>query len=371
MSAPAAGSAKPELSTRLPATLQAWLREHADRLDTTQELAGQVLPQLAGANLFAIGVPTALGGSGGDVRDAIEAIAEVAQFSLTAAFVFWGHRTFIEYVLQSPNAALQQRWLGALIKGERGAASGLSNAMKFLSGIEALQITATPQDKGWQLDGGLAWITNLRKEGFIAAAAVTSAAGAPPSVMAFPSEAAGVVRSPDLDLMALRSSNTAAVRLTAVQVGEADLIHADARQFLPAVRPSFLGMQCGMSIGLARASLHAAHGLCIAYRSALLNRVEALQADLEDKVAQLYEGVHDGRFKTAAAPMFRLRIALAEIVQQALMLELQTSGGRAYLQDQDKEFARRWRESAFIPIITPSLTQLQVELHKQAAATTA
>ena len=63
-----------------------------------------------------------------------------------------------------------------------------------------------------------------------------------------------------------------------------------------------------------------------------------------------------------------LRIALAESVQQAVMLELQASGGRAYLVDRDRSFARRWRESAFIPIVTPSLTQLQVELAKHAAA---
>jgi hypothetical protein len=66
--------------------------------------------------------------------------------------------------------------------------------------------------------------------------------------------------------------------------------------------------------------------------------------------------------------MFRLRIALAANVAQAVMLELQASGGRAYLVDRDRNFARRWRESAFVPIITPSVTQLEAELQKQAAA---
>jgi len=364
----AAAPIPPASASPVPPALMAWLREHADRLDTTQELAAEVLPRLAAARLFGIGVPAADGGSGGDVRDAIEAIAAVAACSVTAAFVFWGHRSFIEYLLQSPNEALRERWLAALVRGERGGATGLSNAMKFLSGMESLQICATPDGDGWQLDGGLAWVTNLRKEGFVAAAAVTSVAGAAPAVVSFAGESAGVDRSADLDLMALRSSNTAAVKLAAVRIGAADVIHADARQFLPAVRPAFLGMQCGMSIGLARASLQAAHALATTSRSTLLVQVEALQADLAEKVAQLQEGVHDGRFKATAAPLFRLRIALAGIVQQAVQLELQASGGRAYLQDSDRSFARRWRESAFIPIITPSLTQLQAELQKHAAA---
>ena len=355
-------------SIELPAALADWLATHADALDTTQALASEVVPRLAEARLFAIGVPEALGGSGGDVRDAIEAIAAVAEHSLTAAFVFWGHRTFIEYVLQSPNGALRERWLAPLLRGEIAGATGLSNAMKFLSGIESLQIAATQAGTGWQLDGGLAWITNLRKEGFVAAAAVTSPGGGPPAVVAFRSDAAGVARSDDLDLLALRGSNTAAVKLHAVPVDEADVITRDALNWLPAVRPAFLGMQCGMSIGLARASLAAAHRLCSAARSGLLERVEALQAELAEAVDRLHEGVGDGRFKTAAAPMFRLRIALAEIVQQATMLELQGSGGRAYLMDHDRSFARRWREAAFVPIVTPSLTQLQMALQKQAAA---
>jgi alkylation response protein AidB-like acyl-CoA dehydrogenase len=360
-----------DASFALPDDLREWLRANADRMDTTAELASDIVPRLAGAGLFATGVPKALGGNGGTTGDAIEAIAAVARYSVTAAFVFWGQRTFIEYILQSPNDGLRERRLGPLMRGSLAGATGLSNAMKFLSGIESLQITATPNDAsdgGWQLDGALAWITNLRQEGFIAAAAVNSANDAPPAIIAFTSDSAGVARSADLDLMALRSSNTAAVKLAAVHIGDADVIHANAREYLPGVRPSFLGMQCGLSIGLARASLQAAHALSTSMRGPLLQRIEALQAELAQQVDALKAGVEDGRFKTAAAPLFRLRIALAEIVQQAVLLELQASGGKAYLQDRDKSFARRWRESAFIPIVTPSLTQLQVELQKHAAA---
>jgi len=352
--------------------LAAWLDAHADRLDADSELAVEVVPRLAAAGLFRAGVPEALGGSGGATPDAIEAIAAVAAHSLTAAFVFWGQRTFIEYLLQSPNAALRERWLGPLLAGEFAGATGLSNAMKHLSGIESLQIDATRSDTGWQLDGGLAWITNLRKEGFIAAAAVNMPDGAPPAVAAFIGSALdsddGVVRSADLDLIALRGSNTAAVRLNGVHIGAEFLLHENARAWLPGVRPAFLGMQCGLSIGLARAALASAHALSTSMRGPLLERIDALHAELADKVDELKTGVADARFKTAAAPMFRLRIALAGIVQQAVMLELQASGGKAYLQDRGGGFARRWRESAFIPIVTPSLTQLQVELDKHAQA---
>lgn len=355
----------------LPASLAAWLDAHADRLDTDASLASEVVPRLADAGLFGIGVPAQYGGSGGTAVDAIAAIAAVAERSVTAAFVFWGQRTFIEYLLQGENDALRARWTADLVAGRQAGATGLSNAMKFLSGIESLQIDAVRDDNhendGWRLDGGLAWITNLRKEGFIAAAAVNMPDGAPPAVIAFTHDASGAVRSPNLDLLALRGSNTAAIKLSGVRIDSADVIAADARAWLPGVRPAFLGMQCGLSIGLARAALDAAQALAGTVRGPLPARIEEARAGLEAQAAALAEGVLDGRFKSAAPDMFRLRIALAASVQGAVMLELQASGGKAYLQ-QGGGFARRWREAAFIPIVTPSLTQLQAALDKLGAA---
>jgi heme oxygenase len=51
-----------------------------------------------------------------------------------------------------------------------------------------------------------------------------------------------------------------------------------------------------------------------------------------------------------------------------VQLELQASGGKAYLTAYGEGFARRWRESAFVPIVTPSLVQLRAELQRQASA---
>ena len=156
----------------------AWVSAHAASLNDSAADADAVIPQLGAAGFFRVGVPAAQGGSGGTTADAIEAIAAVAERSLIAAFVFWGQRTFIEYLLHSPNAGLRERYLPALLTGELAGATGLSNAMKFLSGIESLSISATPFGDGWRLAGNLPWVTNLRRAGFGVAAAVQPASGA-------------------------------------------------------------------------------------------------------------------------------------------------------------------------------------------------
>lgn len=353
----------------LPADLKAWLRQHADALDDGSLDAAELLPRLAAADVLRHGVPVAQGGlPGTDIGDAIETIAQLAELSVAGAFVAWSQRVFIEYLLRSPNAGLADAWLGPLLQGGQAGATALSNAMKFLSGIESLQIAAREAGDAWALDGQMPWVTNLRPQGFLVAAAVAAPDGTP-AVVALPHDIAGLERSADLPLLALQSTNTAALALRDVRIGPEWLIHPDARQYLPQARPAFAGMQCGLSIGLARGALRAVleAGQGQASRGILGQPLQALGAQLDALTAGLIEGVRSGSFVAQPWRLFEIRIALAEAAQQAVQLELQASGGGAYLRQAGSGFARRWREAAFLPIVTPSLVQLKTELAKRHA----
>lgn len=367
----------PALST----SLREWLDAHADALDEGAAAPESVVPKLAEAGLFSIGVPLTFGGSGGSIADAILHVASVAQHSLTAAFVFWGHRTFIEYLIQSPNGALREAWLAQMLDGRHAGATGLSNAMKYLGGVESLQIQAADTRDGFAVTGKLPWVTNLRKEGFIVAAVAERPPGSP-VILAIPNDLRGVVRSADLDLVAMRSSNTAAIDLVDVQLDRAWVIDDDALRFLPRVRPAFLGLQCGLSIGLARRSLHEARHA----EGALGQEIAALEHRLAAVTQRVLDGVASNVFRANAAPLFEARIELADVAAAAIALEVQAAGGRGYLRAsaspptdaapanraapvaRDGGVARRWREAAFIPIVTPSLTQLKVELARRKAS---
>ncbi|PQZ68752.1 acyl-CoA dehydrogenase [Achromobacter sp. MYb9] len=353
----------------LPQDLAAWLDQHADALDDGSLDAATVLPRLADAGLFRIGVPAAQGGlRGTDIGDAIEAVSQVAERSVASAFVVWSQRVFIEYLLRSPNTGLADAWMARLLAGEQAGATALSNAMKFLSGIESLQIGARDAGGEWVLDGRMPWVTNLRPQGFLVAAAVTAPDGTP-AVVALPHDIAGLVRSPDLSLLALQSSNTAALTVQGVRIGPEWLIHPDARQYLPGARPAFAGLQCGLSIGLARRALQAATqtGQGQASRGILGEPLQALRQQVDTLAASLIAGVRSERFVAEPWALFEIRIALAEAANQAVQLELQASGGAAYLKPAGAGFARRWREAAFLPIVTPSLVQLKTELAKRQA----
>ncbi len=87
--------------------------------------------------MLGVAVEERLGGAGGTLADAVERVAAVAARSLTAAFVFWGQRAFIEYLLQSPNQELRQRLLGDLLAGRLAGATGLSNEQTNLLALNA------------------------------------------------------------------------------------------------------------------------------------------------------------------------------------------------------------------------------------------
>ena len=139
------------------------------------------------------------------------------------------------------------------------------------------------------------------------------------------------------------------------------VIHSAARTFLPAVRPRFLGLQCGMALGLAecildecRDRLSDGHVLRGEWQT-LAQRYRQIRSDL-------YAGVESQRFVQQPGELFRLRIGLVELAINGIQLELMLAGGRAYLSPQGDRTARRWRECAFLPLVTPSVVQLKQQL---------
>jgi alkylation response protein AidB-like acyl-CoA dehydrogenase len=127
-------------------------------------------------------------------------------------------------------------------------------------------------------------------------------------------------------------------------------------------------MQCGLGLGLARASLRSAREALEGSRSVLLGEIEALEAQVQDYWQALSTGIDSGRLHEQPAELLGLRMRMVEIATDAVRLELQALGGRAYLRDENLGFTRRWREAAFLPIVTPTLAQLKTERARSVGA---
>jgi alkylation response protein AidB-like acyl-CoA dehydrogenase len=74
----------------LDPVLSHWLDAEAEALDLGHSDPQHVLSQLASANVLRVGISPQLGGTGGNLADALEVMASVASHSLASAFVFLG-----------------------------------------------------------------------------------------------------------------------------------------------------------------------------------------------------------------------------------------------------------------------------------------
>lgn len=336
-----------------------WLDNHANELDQqSSALSEGLLKRIAEEGVFKAGIPQELGGNGGEAENVIELLQNLSSHSLTAGFIAWGHHTFIKQILSSENAYFREHYLKDLMNAEIAGATGLSNAVKYLANLETLNVQITEKDGKYYLNGKLPWVTNVRKDRFLA---VFSAgiAGETPWVIAIPSETAGLERSPDLEFIALQGANTASLIFHNVELKTEWILSRNAPAFLAQTRPYFLGYQFGLALGLAKRSLQETEQR--------LSQRASLQADWQkarehfDSIKQrLYQGLADPQyFIDNPKILLALRLEVVDLVAQSLLLELQATGGAAYLQDSSSSFARRWKEGAFLPIVSPSAAQLK------------
>ncbi|HLS18809.1 MAG TPA: acyl-CoA dehydrogenase family protein, partial [Paracoccaceae bacterium] len=299
-------------AARLPDHLVTWLDVSADGIDTGEIPAADVLPQLASAGVTGLGLPGA-SGRASDPALAVQAVAAVAEHSLAAAFMLWGQRSYAEFLLKAENAVLRQLQLPAIAAGEVAGASALSNVMKHLAGFEKLQVTARSEGDDLVINGRLPWVTNLRRRGFFVATAADPVEGGPTMIVSLAHDDPGLVRSDDLPLMGMCSSDTAALSLTEVRIPRDRIIAHDARIWLSKVRPVFTALQCGMAIGVARRSLAEARTCRGAGREILGPSIDQTARELAAIETQILGGLRNGSFDTAIERLFELRITLAEL----------------------------------------------------------
>jgi alkylation response protein AidB-like acyl-CoA dehydrogenase len=350
------------MTAGLDAQFAAWLDANAQALDCGGAESDSLLPLLAAQGLTKVGVPENVGGRGGNLVDVVAVVAGLAQHSLSAAFVYWAQRAVIECLLGSPNQQLVQRLLPVLLGGTLAGAPGLSNAMKSLAGLDRMHLQFVPGDGANALNGSVHWATNLRKSGFVVAAAAQNSRDGDVRVFAVPGDVEGVLREPDFDLLALRGTNTAAIRMAGVSLDDGWCLHPDAKVFLPIVRPALLAMQCGLGLGLARASMCSIGESVGLAPPVLIAEVHELQGAIDEYWLQLTTVIGDGGLHERVRELVCLRLRMVELALSAAQLELQALGGRAYVSGRADSFGRRWREVAFLPIVTPTALQLKTEL---------
>lgn len=325
------------------------LRHIVDPEDTGESTTRRQLAHLADEGLLDLGTA---GADGLDTQVAV--VSALAHRSLTVAFSAWAHRMVLEYVtVADPGHPLVEELRSVDVVGSTAMAA----ALRAHLGLGAVGLTASPETDGsYRVDGTIRWASNLTPGRTV----VVAAARTPDDrhvVIALPVDGRRVTPAAAPGLLALQATSSTSVDIAGAVVPPGLVLSDDLAGFLARVRPVFLLLQAAFAIGLGEAALDAAHGpledddrVLNTDIADLHRRHGALVADTERAVA----GTLAGR------DLISYRLAAANFATDAVATEAKRTGGRGYLAGSPT--ARRIREAAFLPIQSPTETQLRWEL---------
>lgn len=342
--------------TKLTAAVMEGIAESARALDCGQRGSRDNMAVLADAGVLALGAPL---NHDGDLPAMASVISRIAGQCMSTAFSVWAHRMTIEYLTAAatPWSITAAR---ELVAGEILGVTGMASAFKDAAGCGSLDLTAVAVDGGYELSGTLRWASNLHSDSLMVTAARTGTGTK--IVVALPLSTPGVDIGKHFELLAMDSTASSFLRLEGARISSEQVLTGEFESFLSSVRPTFLVLQSAMCLGLAQRCLEETRLGLTGVNCVLAPEVDMLAGKLA-----LARSTLESLARAACGPatptkreLLSLRLTAAELAGTAAALEIRTAGGKGYARRTDA--SRRYREAAFIPVQSPSETQLRWEL---------
>jgi len=364
-SRPVQGADAASVIERVRRRAAAELEPRADRIDREGLYPLETLRALGGDGAYALHLAGRTALARPSLWAAIEAMAAIGAACMSSAFCAWCQDACGWYLENTANAALRDRLQGDVAAGAVMGATGLSNPVKALSGIEPFALRGTRVPGGWRVNGVLPWVSNLG-EGHLFGTIFEDAADPTHRAMGmFRCGEAGVSIRQSAHFVALEGTGTYAVRFRDAFVAEGDLLADPLGDMARRIRPGFVLLQTGMGFGVIEASLagmRGASGGGGASNRFLPDGPEALSdraAALRETVATLAGTPHDPS-PDYLRRVLEARLAVSELTLAATQSAVLHAGARGYLLG--SAVHRRQREGIFVAIITPSIRHLRQEL---------
>ena len=297
---------------------------------------------LARTGVLGWSIDVAHGGSGSDAIARIVRHEQLASVCLTTCFILSQREAAVRRIEASGNESLCRELLRPLARGERFATVGLSQLTTSRQHLKPTLIARAVGD-AFILDGAIPWVTGAAQADYLVIGAVTETGTQVLAVL--PSDQPGVHVQPPLDLMALRGSLTAEVRLEQVRLDRRWVLAELAQASMGAGRggPGGLETSC-LALGLAGAAIEYMAREADA-RSDLHERVANLEQDRRSLRQEMHRLASKGGTSQNATA---LRTLANSLVLRATQAALTVSKGTGFLRDHP---AQRWARQALFFLV--------------------
>ena len=327
-------------------TVLSWV---SDPEETGATSTVPVLERLASLGLLSLGLDDRH-----HLDGQVAVISALASRSMSVAFSAWAHRMVVEYVeVGGGSNGLRS----ALRRTDLIGSTAMASALRATLGLERVGLTAVSETNGYLVRGRIPWASNLHTDRTLIVAAAEKPDGSH-VVLGLLLDGKKVRAAPAPVLLALQSTASTSVVVEHAEVPAERVVSDDLDSFLARVRPTFMLLQAAFAIGLGESALvalevplHGADTVLEADRNRLLGRHSRL---VDTTMAALTgPGV-------TARDLLAYRLEASEFAQAAVAAEARKEGGRGYVAS--SATARRIREAAFLPIQSPTESQLRWEL---------
>ncbi|MEL6910181.1 MAG: acyl-CoA dehydrogenase family protein [Cyanobacteria bacterium J06555_3] len=323
------------------------------------------MEQIGSLGGFAQTVAVDYGGTGIEIKTALQVIETVSQTCLSTGFISWCQIATAWYIQNGESEYLKQEVLPAVATGKSMAGTGLSNPMKHFAGIEKIALTATKTTGGYLVNGMLPWVSNLGEGHYLAIAA--QIADSEDYMMAVVKEDfAGLAFKCNAHFIGLEGTGTYSCVFRDVFVPDEWVLAAPCEAYVNRIKPGFILTQVGMGLGLVQSCLE-----LITRANQQLGKVNCF---LDDCVEDIEQDLSIARFKAYdladeivkqqtkldsdyLAAVIQSRLTASELSLRASQAAMLHAGARAYLSGSPQE--RKLREAYFVAIVTPAIKQLK------------
>ncbi len=297
-----------------------------------------------------------------DIALATEIQAVVAEKCLTTAFCMWCQNACGWYLENTGNDNLRKAFRNAVGDADILGGTGLSNPMKYRSGIEPLRLQGNRVDGGYVVRGRVSFVSNLGKDHVFGAVFGDN----DQQVMALLScDTKELKGRQNAHFCALEGTRTWTMTLSDVFVPDERIIAAPADEFLRTIRPGFILLQVGLGIGIMRDAAREMHeldnslGHVNRYLEVQPCEIAASAVELNETLRELAASPRETA-KDYVDSVRRLRLNAANGAMKAAHGALLHAGARGYLRDARAQ--RRLREAYFIGILTPATKHLNKDI---------
>ncbi|MER1985560.1 MAG: acyl-CoA dehydrogenase family protein [Solibacillus sp.] len=287
------------------------------------------------------------------LQDEAKIVRETAKVCMTTAFCVWCHLAALTYLRTTSNDYLKQTILPKLENGEYLGATGLSNPMKYYSGLEPLHLRAEQTADGYVVNGVLPAVSNIGSRHYFG---IIASVEDREVMLLVPTNAAGLTLKEKIGFIGVNGSATYSCEFNQVVVPRDFIIAEQAKDFCDTIRPTFIYYQVPLGIGVIEA---AAEGIekVKAKQNGSNDYLHIQASTLEEQSSSLTQALDQLAASLSLKEVVDIRLQSVHATLAAVQANMLHNGAAGYVAGSAP--SRKLREAYFFANLTPTMRHLE------------